>query len=127
MFVPMSQLVASAQDDKVVQVQKDTRVLCLQGKIPPLWLGGLVTPPFNLDFFGWFLHLAEIVLNSKVLPSPVLEIPPSLLMPVDGRCTHCFQSAEPSLTASAEVGQPMPTLFTRVSRRLMEETTGYAC
>lgn len=48
----MSQLVASAQDGKVVEVQEAAWVLCLQGKMPPLWLGGLITPPFNLDFFG---------------------------------------------------------------------------
>lgn len=51
MCVSMLQLVASAQDDKVLQMEKATWALCLQGKMPPLWLRGLVTPPFNLDFF----------------------------------------------------------------------------
>lgn len=123
----MSQLVAAAQDGKVVQVQEVTWVLCLQGKVPSLWLGGLLTPPFYLHFFGWFLQLAEIVLNSKILPSPVPETPHSLLMPVDGRRTLCFSSPEPSPTASADVGQPVPTPFTRLSRSLMEKITGCSC
>lgn len=98
-----------------------------RAKCLPCGLGDCLLHPSTCIFFGWFLQLAEIVLNSKILPSPVPETPHSLLIPVDGRCTLCFSSPEPSPTASADMGQPMPTPFTRLSRSLMEKITGCSC
>lgn len=72
-----------------------------------LWLVGLVTPALVLYLASVLFELqpvvfwlvpqfAEIVSNAKFLSFAVLATPPGLLMPVNGRCSLCFPTTEPS-------------------------------